>query len=158
MSAIITDEKASTSLEAMYTISILRRPCQWSCQSCTASSTVDTIVQLLLGQMVLSLQLGASTVSHGVLGWLLANVAKGRSLLFLNMTLSPTKSPFAYFLGQISQHYLCHNQLPFFHCPASFLSLHMWQQITDLQEINFKGFASTEFKDFKDIFVVFNDI
>jgi len=49
--------------------------------------------------MVLSLQLGASTVSHGVLGWLLANVAGRRSLLFLNKTLSPTVSPFAYFLG-----------------------------------------------------------
>jgi len=132
MSAIITDEKASTSLKPC-TITILHRPRQWSCQSCTPSSIVDTIVQLLLDQMVLSLQLGASTVSNGVLGWLLANVAGGRSLLFLNKTLSPTVSPFAYFLGLLSQHDLCHNQLPFFHCPASFLSLHMWQQIMDLQ-------------------------
>jgi len=67
-------------------------------------------MQLLLDQTVLSLQLGASTGSRGVLGLLLANVAGGRSLLFLNKTESPTESPFSYCLGQISEHDLCHYQ------------------------------------------------
>ena len=59
--------------------------------------------------MVLSLQLGCKHCKSQSTGLVIGKCCC-RSLLFLNKTF---ESPFAYFLWQISEHDLCHNQLPF---------------------------------------------
>ena len=100
------------------TITILHRPCQWSCQVLHTFNCWHNRATVARPDGTY-LAAGCKHCKSRSIGLVIRKCCC-RSLLFLNKTLQPTESPFAYFLGLISERDFFHNQLTFFHGPASF--------------------------------------